>query len=58
MGKTVAIIVGVVAGVAVLIVFLSFCRKALGNILIYLIYFSIYSLVFKPKPVVLVQNPQ
>ncbi|XP_047978092.1 plasmodesmata-located protein 8 [Salvia hispanica] len=29
-GKTVAIIVGVVAGVAVLIVFLSFCRKALG----------------------------
>ncbi|XP_057807368.1 plasmodesmata-located protein 8 isoform X2 [Salvia miltiorrhiza] len=29
-GETVAIIVGVVAGVAVLIVFLSFCRKALG----------------------------
>ncbi|KAL7158508.1 hypothetical protein ABFS83_02G148100 [Erythranthe nasuta] len=29
-GKTVAIIVGAVAGVAVLIVFLSFCRKALG----------------------------
>ncbi|KAI3444711.1 hypothetical protein Pfo_001376 [Paulownia fortunei] len=29
-GKTVAIILGVVAGVAVLIVLLSFCRKALG----------------------------
>ncbi|KAL2511453.1 Cysteine-rich repeat secretory protein 15 [Abeliophyllum distichum] len=30
-GKTVAIIVGVVAGVAVVVVFLSFCRKACGN---------------------------
>ncbi|CAK9154491.1 unnamed protein product [Ilex paraguariensis] len=29
-GKTVAIIVGVVAGVAVVIVLLSFCRKAVG----------------------------
>ncbi|KAG9160691.1 hypothetical protein Leryth_017484 [Lithospermum erythrorhizon] len=29
-GKTVAIIVGVVVGVAVFIVFLSFCRKAIG----------------------------
>ncbi|KAK6918558.1 Gnk2-homologous domain [Dillenia turbinata] len=30
-GKTVAIIVGVVAGLAVIIVLLSFCRKALGK---------------------------
>lgn len=29
-GKTVAIIVGVLAGVAILIVFLSFCRKTMG----------------------------
>ncbi|GMY23193.1 plasmodesmata-located protein 8-like [Fagus crenata] len=30
-GKTVAIIVGVLAGVAILIVFLSFCRKTMGK---------------------------
>lgn len=30
-GKTVATIVGVTAGVAVIIVFLSFCRKKCGN---------------------------
>lgn len=30
-GKTVAIIVGVLAGIAVLIVLLSVCRKAMGK---------------------------
>lgn len=33
MGKTVAIIVGVLAGVAILIVFLSICRRAMGKII-------------------------
>jgi hypothetical protein len=38
-GKTVAIIVGVLAGVAVLIVLLSVCRKAMGkfSLIIYII---------------------
>ncbi|EOX96264.1 Plasmodesmata-located protein 8 isoform 1 [Theobroma cacao] len=36
-GKTVAIIVGVLAGLAVLIVLLSFCRKAMGKTL-FLVY--------------------
>lgn len=30
-GKTVAIIVGVLAGLSILIVFLSFCRRAMGR---------------------------
>ncbi|KAA8520495.1 hypothetical protein F0562_014751 [Nyssa sinensis] len=42
-GKTVAIIVGAFAGLAILIVLLSFCRKALGEVPLFLI--SIYKLL-------------
>ena len=44
-GKTVAIIVGVLAGIAVLIVLLSICRKAMSNNYFFLINYKCLALL-------------